>query len=375
MEQITDEQVVPLYPSQQRVLAGVVALAGVCVIGAAIIQLQSVLVQLSFAAMLAAVLWPPTIWLQRRGAPRIVALGLVSVGATLTVLVGASILAQSAEGFITAIPTYGTQLEALLNTAVETLAGWGVNLDTLQAEGGAIEPDTLLGSLGSLLSGIASLASNAFMIILIGLFLLAEGDGLSRKVTLAFGEGATSAQLLSVGASLQSYVMLKTLTSGLTGLLVAAGLWLIDLPHAVLWGFVAFLLNYIPNIGSIIAAIPPILLALIVGGPLTATLVTALYLAANLGIGSILEPRIMGDTLGLSALVILLALLLWGHMWGAAGMLLSVPLTVVICEFAAISDTTRWISILLGPNPEETQPPEETTPAPPSPKSAEPAMG
>lgn len=370
MEQIGDGQGSTLFLSQQRVLAGVIAVAGVCVIGAAIIQLQSVLIQISFAVMLAAVLWPPTVWLQRRGAPRIAALGTVSVGATLTVLFGASLLAQSAEGFVTAMPTYGAQLETQFNIAVETVAGWGLDLRALQTEGGAVKPDQLFSSLGSLLSGVASIASNAFMIILIGLFLLAEAEGLARKVSLAFGEGPTTNQLLSVGASVQSYVMLKTLTSGLTGLLIAAGLWLIDLPHAVLWGFVAFLLNYIPNIGSIIAAIPPILLALIVGGPVTATLVTMLYLAANLGIGSVLEPRIMGDSLGLSALVILLALLLWGHMWGAAGMLLSVPLTVVICEFASISESTRWISILLGPNPEEEQRPPE-----PTPQSAEPVMG
>ena len=338
-------------PSSQRTMTALVDVAAVCVVGVTITQLQSVLVPLSFAAMLAAVLWPPTSWLLRRGVPRILALGLVSAGATLVVMVGASVLVQSAQGFINAVPAYGRELEGVLQGLEEPLQAWGVSGEMFRLED-VLEPQQLFGTMSSLLSSVASVASNAFMVVLIGLFLLAEADGLARKAARAFGDGPTTAHLLSAGASLQSYVMLKTLTSALTGLMVSAGLWLIDVPHATLWGFVAFLLNYIPNIGSIIAAIPAILLALITGGPITASIVAGLYLAANLLIGSLLEPRVMGDSLGLSPLVVLLALLLWGYMWGGAGMLLSVPLTVLICEFLAISDETRWIATLLGPNPE-----------------------
>ncbi|MEL6346319.1 MAG: AI-2E family transporter [Myxococcota bacterium] len=323
--------------------------AAVCIVGATLVALKTVLVPISFAVMLAAVLRPPSVWLENRGLPRLIAMGLVSIGAAMLVVFGTSIMLTSAEGFLTALPSYTEQLNTRFEILVHWLAHNNIHIEGLRRD--TFAPDTLLSTAGTLLSSIASLASNALMIVLLGMFMLYEADGLAHKAVKAFGDGPTSDRLRTAGQSLQSYVGLKTLTSGLTGVMVAAGLGMIGLPHAILWGFVAFLLNYIPNVGSIIAAIPPILLALVVGGVGEAALVTGLYLMANLLIGSILEPRLMGDSLGLSPLVVLLALLLWGWMWGAAGMLLSVPLTVLLCEFMAINPTTQWIADLLGPNP------------------------
>ena len=117
-----------------------------------------------------------------------------------------------------------------------------------------------------------------------------------------------------------------------------------------LWGFLGFVLNYIPTIGSIVAAIPAVLLAAVQLGPGMAALIAGGYLVINITIGNALEPRIMGDQLGLSPMVVFLSLVFWGWLWGPAGMLLSVPLTVVLRSILIHRDETRWLAILLGPN-------------------------
>jgi predicted PurR-regulated permease PerM len=123
---------------------------------------------------------------------------------------------------------------------------------------------------------------------------------------------------------------------------------LLDIHYAVLWGVVAFLLNFIPNIGSILAAVPAVLMAMVQYNFGTALAVAGVYLAVNVTIGSILEPRIMGKGLGLSTLVVFLSLIFWGWLLGPVGMLLSVPLTIMVKIVLNAKEDTKWIATLLG---------------------------
>jgi predicted PurR-regulated permease PerM len=133
-----------------------------------------------------------------------------------------------------------------------------------------------------------------------------------------------------------------------TGLVVTGGLMLIGVDYALLWGLIAFLLNYVPNIGSIIAAIPAVLLALVQLGPVHAVLVAGLYLIVNVVMGNAVEPRLMGKSLGLSTLVVFLSLVFWGWVLGPVGMLLSVPLTMIMKIALEVNPSTRWLAIMLG---------------------------
>jgi len=136
-----------------------------------------------------------------------------------------------------------------------------------------------------------------------------------------------------------------------TGIAIGIWLWLLEIDYALLWALLAFLLNYVPNIGSIIAAIPAVLLALIQFG-MGASLITALgYAVVNLVIGSFIEPKFMGRGLGLSTLVVFLSLVFWGWVLGPIGMLLSVPLTMILKIALQSNDDTRWIAIILGSGP------------------------
>ncbi len=143
-------------------------------------------------------------------------------------------------------------------------------------------------------------------------------------------------------------MVIKTYTSMATGVIASIWLTILGVDYALLWGLFTFMFNYIPNIGSIIAAIPPVLLALVLLGPWTALAVALGYLVLNLSVGSFLEPRIMGKGLGLSTLIVFLSLLFWGWVLGPVGMILSVPLTMSMKIALASFDETQWLSTMLG---------------------------
>ncbi|MCH2112670.1 MAG: AI-2E family transporter, partial [Planctomycetes bacterium] len=203
----------------------------------------------------------------------------------------------------------------------------------------------------SLLDGFVKLFSNFILVALTMVFLLLEASDFGPKLRVAFGEAAASG--LEQGASRgQKYLGLKTLVSMATGLLIWAWTALLGLDFPLLWGLTAFLLNFVPSIGSVIAAVPATLLALLQLGFWGACGVLAGFLAVNLLLGNVIEPRLMGRKLGLSPLVVFLSLLFWGWLWGPSGMLLSVPLTVVAKILMESSPRSRPLAILLGPSSE-----------------------
>ena len=145
------------------------------------------------------------------------------------------------------------------------------------------------------------------------------------------------------------YLALKTLLSLWTGVIVWAGLAIMDIQFALMWGVLAFLLNYVPNIGSVLSAIPPMVQALLFNGPYEWLLVGGLFLVVHMVIGNILEPRMMGHRLGMSTLVVFLSLLIWGWLLGPVGMLLSVPLTSVCKIWMETTTGGSKLAIMLGP--------------------------
>jgi AI-2 transport protein TqsA len=130
-------------------------------------------------------------------------------------------------------------------------------------------------------------------------------------------------------------------------------LFVIGVDYPIMWGMLAFAFNFIPNIGSIIAAVPAVLLAVVQLGPGSALEAAACYVAINMVVGNVIEPRFMGKGLGLSTLVVFLSLLFWGWVFGPIGMLLSVVLTMTLKMLLESSEETRWMALLLEPNPEE----------------------
>ena len=148
-------------------------------------------------------------------------------------------------------------------------------------------------------------------------------------------------------------MFIKSIVSAATGALVAFCLWVIGVDYPLMWGMLAFAFNFIPTIGSIIAAVPPVLLALVQLGPGSALAVAVCYIVLNLTIGNVVEPRFMGKGLGLSTMVVFFSLLFWGWVFGPIGMLLSVVLTIIIRIMLESSEETKKWALLLGPNPRD----------------------
>lgn len=213
------------------------------------------------------------------------------------------------------------------------------------------DPDRILGVFGQidLVSRFTSLASKAFFALIIMIFVLAESGRYAHKfqdVLKAKGPDLTRFQ--NISRDIQKYLAIKTAVSALTGVLAMIACYVFRIDFPLLWGLVAFLFNYVPAIGSIVAGIPPVLLALILHGFWPATGVLVCYLAINITIGNFLEPMLLGDRFGISTVIVILSVLVWGFIWGPVGMLLAVPLTMLVKVMLDNSSDFRWISALMG---------------------------
>lgn len=325
-------------------------LAAFVVIVAGMRAAAPLLVPFLLAVFLAILCATPLRWLIERGVPRVLAvLALVLVILALGTVVGA-VLGTSLVEFTRSVPRYEAGFQARLANLEGILERMGVE-GSRQVLNEYFDPSRLFALMGTLVTSLGQVLTNGALILLTMVFILLEMSGFRRKIQLAFGEAdAHEAQLgfERVGSSIRRYVALKTVISLGTGIGVAILLAIIGVDFPVLWGVLAFLLNFVPNIGSFIAAIPPVLLAFLQLGTGSA-LVTALgFLGVNVIMANILEPRIMGFSVGLSTLVVFVSLVFWGWILGPVGMLLSVPLTVIFRIILETNESTRWIAVLLG---------------------------
>ena len=195
---------------------------------------------------------------------------------------------------------------------------------------------------------LLNIATVSSLVIIMVVFMLIEAARMPEKAKEAFGGRDLSGEYFKkIADDTWNYMKIKTIVCFLTGLSASIGLWFLDVDYPILWGLLLFFLNYIPNIGQVIASVPPILLALIDGGLLSATLVTAWLIFVNSLFGIGVEPRYLGHGLDISSLVVLLSLIFWGWLLGPIGMFLSAPLTMVVKIILQNDPKTRWLAVLL----------------------------
>ncbi|MGB8222392.1 MAG: AI-2E family transporter [Polyangiales bacterium] len=322
------------------------AIASLVVIAAGIKLAAPFLVPVLVAAFIAVVTAPLVIWLCDRGVPR---LGAVLAGLLLDVSAGAALgvpLAAAVATFTERVPKYKSMLSGQLSQLDLWLADYGIHVDSVFS---LSEPSWMINLATTMAQQAASFISQMVLVLLIVAFMLFESTGLREKLAKI----ATPSQIQDLSQAaheVNAYLVAKTVMSLLTGVLVFVWCWWRGVDVPVLWGLLAYLLNYIPTVGQIIAAIPAITLALIQMGPGQALMVAAGFGAINLAIGAI-EPRVMGQALGLSDLVVLVSMVVWGWLLGPVGALVSAPLTMVIKHSLTHSDDLRWLAELLGPSP------------------------
>jgi len=309
---------------------------------------ESVLVPFLLGTLIAIAAQPLSRILKDRGVSNPVAT-MVTIVTALTVVAGGTVLlVYAASELSEALPALQASLIQARNALMTGLEQRGLE------RMGAVLSDMnfsqgLPQTFASGLLGAANLATRFMLIIIITVFVLLEAASFEKKLRRAFGEPSTrQIDLSSAVREVQRYLVLKSIVCIGTGALVGVMVAAFGLQSPIFWGILAFILNYIPFIGSAVAGAPAVLLAWVQLGTFEALLMAAGYLIINFAFGNILEPRLMGRSLGMSPLVVLLSVFTWGWLLGPVGALLSVPLTQMIKIACSHTPHWEWLAVLMG---------------------------
>lgn len=325
-----------------------VTAAALVIVVAALRVARPLLLPLVASGFLSALTAPAVLALKQRRIPPALSIPLLVLAMLLVAAGVAGFIGTSINQFLATAPSYEERLNGMIAGVSQYMIDEGYAITGTEIRE-LVNPGAALNLAGRTLTEIADLLSNLFLVLLITVFLLLEVTELPGKLRRALGNpDADLSHGLRVVDQVKNYVMLKTYVSLATGLLIGVALAGFGVDFPILWGLLAFLLNYIPNIGSIIAAVPPVLLALVQFGWSRAVGVAFVFVFVNTIIGNVLEPRLMGRQMGLSPLVVFVSLVFWGWLWGPLGMLLSVPLTMILHIVLENNAQTRGIAILMG---------------------------
>jgi predicted PurR-regulated permease PerM len=308
-----------------------------------------ILTPLLLATFIAIIATPALQWMRAKGVPKwgalaVITVALLDIGSLLALLTTGAL-----EGFRESLPSYQERFVLLSDQLGGWLEGLGVG-GSRDAIPDLLDPTKLAVGVRLVLSNASGIFATGLLVLLAAIFILIEVSTIPAKLRVAFGMGeAGAARLVRLLGAIRRYMLIKTLTSLATAVCIWLWLWLLGIDFAVLWAVMAFFLNFIPVVGNIVMMIPPTLLALVQADLATTWLVAGGYLVINTVIGNVIEPRIMGKGLGMSALAVFIGLLFWGWMFGTVGMFLAVPLTVALIIALDASPQTRPLAILLGP--------------------------
>ena len=339
---------------RRSTLTVLLAAAAFVIVIAGMRSAQAILVPFLLAAFIAIISAPPMLWLEEHGLPRWLAICFVAVTMAaaaigLSALVGPDLRALTAD-----LPGYRGRIDDHFVSMVSWLQVRGVDISEADVIA-LLDPARALELAADVFNGFGGLLKNALLIGLTVLFMLFEASSFPAKLRAITDDAERSqARFGAFTDNLRRYLAIKTLTSLATGAAAGLLLWLVGVDYPVLWAMLAFGLNYVPTIGSIIAAVPAVLLALVQLGPFAAAWTALGYFAINMVVGSVLEPRFMGQGLGLSPLVVFASLVFWGWVLGPIGMFLSVPLTMTAKIALDSNAGSRWLAVLLGPEPRDT---------------------
>jgi len=303
-----------------------------------------ILVPLLVAVFVAILCAPVMKYLERQRVPTGLAVAMVVILIVGIMVLAGSFVGGSIGAFNERLPFYQERLNERL-TDIAALFGQQITVGRLIE---SVQPGSAMGFAANLLNSLQGLLANFFLIMFTVIFILLESSTLPAKMQLMMRNSRSDTEYFrKFTESLQRYLGIKTLTSLSTGLAVGILTGIFGLDFPVLWGLLAFLLNYVPSIGSLIAAIPAVFIALIQLSLLQALMIGLGYFVINIAIGGVIEPRVMGRGLGLSTLIVFLSLVFWGWIFGPVGMILSVPLTMTAKIALESSEKTALIAALL----------------------------
>jgi predicted PurR-regulated permease PerM len=262
-------------------------------------------------------------------------------------------LALSVARLATLLPEYGPRLSELLDGLRGRLADIGVGSDEIRSALSAVDLGNLVGYLRSILSGVLGLSSNLFFVLALLFFMSMDAVRLPQRLLAVGGDRPDVVEALAGFArTTRRYLLVSTVFGLVVAAIDTAVLAALGVPLPFLWGLLAFITNYIPNIGFVIGLVPPALLALLDGGVGTMVAVVVAYCVANVVIQSAIQPKFVGDAVGLSVTLTFLSLIFWTWVIGPLGAILAIPLSLLVKALLLdIDPSTRWLGALVGDAP------------------------
>ncbi len=334
--------------SINRQYGGALNIAGIIIIIAGVMYAESLITQILMAFFISIIFAQPIAWLQKKKVPQGLAITMVFIFIIALFVGFGELIGTSLSSFSKDAPAYEQNLREMGGAIFQVAENWGIKISTDEMTK-LFNPAKIMGITAGFLGQLGSFMGNAFTIFFLVLFLLMELDSFSVKTRAIVRDSGGSLSFLSaIGDSIRHYLSIKTMTSLLTGALVWISLAIVGVDYAIIWALIAFLLNYIPNIGSIIAAVPAVLFAAVQLGFGGVIWTTGIFVAVNMIIGNIVEPKMMGKGMGLSTFIVFVSLIFWGFLLGTVGMFLSVPLTMAFKIIFEQNKKTEWIAIFLG---------------------------
>ncbi|GAY08070.1 hypothetical protein TOK_6263 [Pseudonocardia sp. N23] len=353
-----------------RGLIVVLGLAAFVIIVAGLQGISSILAPTLLALVLVIGVHPLTGILRRRGAPMWLAVTATLVAVFAVVIGLAAAFALSVAELASLLPAYQDRFATLIADVTAWLQQLGVGPDQFRAALDGLSFGTLLGIVSDILAGLAGTLSNLLFLLFVVAFMGLDALHFSHRLEGLRGErNAVVAALGDFVHGTRSYLLVTTVFGLIVAVVDGALLWALGVPLPLLWALLAFVTNYIPNIGFVIGLLPPALLALLEGGPQLMIIVVVAYVIINFVIQSVIQPKFLSDAVNLSLTLTFLSLVFWSFAIGPLGAVLAIPLTLLAKALLLDADPdTRWISGLLssGPAPEPPGPAPAVDDAPPA---------
>ena len=341
-----------------NLLTAFLGIIAVFVLGVMLLQLKSVLMPFVIAVLLSIIFKPAILGLREKRIPMFASLFGVLLMFSLVLFLLGWVLFASTEAFVNEFPKYETKIAVIADNIESTLIVWAERFNIQPADfkwSNAINLSSVTSVITTGLGSFFSFLTTTFLVLLFMLFILAGSGDMAKKVTLAFSpdySSRISAVLKVVDSHVRQYLVTKTLISLGTGFLTWIVLLTLGVDFPLVFGFIAFVLNFIPNIGSTIAVLFPFALSLLQFESLFVPLFVIIGLGGTqMTMGNVIEPRILGYNLNMSPLLILVSLIFWGWLWGIWGMVLAVPVTATIKIVFENMPTFRPLALLMeGPS-------------------------
>ncbi|MFI6428832.1 AI-2E family transporter [Rhodococcus oryzae] len=344
----------PVPPSTlPRGLIVLLGLAGAVVAIAGTKAFAGIIGPVFLALMLVVGVQPLGDWLQRKGAPKWVAV-ISTLTAVYLILLGlVAALVVSIAQLATLLPQYTDKADELIANVQDQFAQMNIGSEQVEKALSSIDLGKIIGLVDDVLLGLLGVFSNLFFILALLIFMAMDASSFGERMrAVAYSRADIAYAFSSFASGTRSYLIVSTVFGLIVAVIDAGALWAMGIPLPILWGLLSFITNYIPNIGFVIGVIPPALIALLEGGPTLMLWVIVVYSVINVIIQSVIQPKFVGEAVGLSVTLTFLALVFWGWVIGPLGALLAIPMTLLAKALLLdIDPSTRWANALIAGSP------------------------